>query len=209
LITTPLAVFHCPSRRQFRLYTNTNGQDNCGSASAVARCDYAGNGGDNNLDDATQSRQPSSYSQGDMATFWAGLLLNTGVCLQHTELPLAKITDGPSNTYLVGEKYLTPDNYENGSDPGDNENAYSGLNWDIVRSCSNVGTYTASNYQAPRQDTPGIQNEWNFGSAHPGSFSITFCDGSVHSISYSIDPETHRRLCNRADGQPIDSSKMQ
>ena len=95
LITPPLAVFHCPSRRQFKLYTNTNGQDNSGSASAVARLDYAGNGGDNNLDDATQSRQPTSYSQGDSATYWAGLPLNTGVCLQHTELPLARVTDGP------------------------------------------------------------------------------------------------------------------
>jgi prepilin-type N-terminal cleavage/methylation domain-containing protein len=209
LITTPLAVLHCPTRRQLKLYTNFNTQFNCGPATAVAHSDYVGNGGDNNLDDATQSRQPNAYSQGDLATYWAGLPLNTGVCLQHTELPLARVTDGPSNTYLVGEKYLTPDNYENGEDGGDNETAYSGFNWDIVRSCSNATTYQASNYQAPQQDTPGHGNVWNFGSAHPGSFSITFCDGSVHGISYSIDPETHRRLCNRADGQPIDASKLQ
>jgi prepilin-type N-terminal cleavage/methylation domain-containing protein/prepilin-type processing-associated H-X9-DG protein len=214
LITTPLAVLHCPSRRQFKLYTNSNGQNNCGPASAVARSDYAANGGDNNLDDATQSTflgggQPNSYSQGDDPTYWAHLQRNTGVCLQHTELPLAKVTDGPSNTYLVGEKYLSTDNYENGVDPGDDQTAYSGFNWDVVRSCGNATTYQASNYQAPQQDRPGSANPWNFGSAHPGSFTITFCDGSVHDISYSIDPETHRRLCNRADGQPIDASKLQ
>ena len=36
---------------------------------------------------------------------------------------------------------------------------------------------------------------------------MAFCDGSVHVISFFIDPTTHQRLANRRDGQAIDASK--
>ncbi len=206
LVQTPLAIFHCPSRRHGKLYPAAgSGEYNCGVVATTTHVDYAGNGGDNNLVDSTQSGQPSSYSQGDLAATWKSVTYNTGVCLQHAQLPLAKVTDGPSNTYLLGEKYLAPDFYENGEDYGDNENAYTGLNWDNVRGCKD----DKNTFQPPLQDTPGHEDYWNFGSAHPGSFSAAFCDGSVHGISYYIDPTTHQRLCNRADGQPIDASKLQ
>ncbi len=38
-----------------------------------------------------------------------------------------------------------------------------------------------------------------FGSAHPASFQMAFCDGSVRSMSYDIDVNTHRLLGNRCD----------
>ena len=37
---------------------------------------------------------------------------------------------------------------------------------------------------------------------------MAFCDGSVRSISYSIDPDTHRWLGTRAGSEPIDASKF-
>ncbi len=60
----------------------------------------------------------------------------------------------------------------------------------------------------PLQDTPGIATDSQFGSVHPGSFNISFCDGSVRPVSYAIDPVTHQRLGNRADGLPVDASKF-
>ena len=110
-------------------------------------------------------------------------------------VPLGKITDGASNTYLLGEKNLDPDHYFDGMEGTDNNPATNGgMDWDWHR----------WSLTGPDQDTPGFGDYTGFGSAHPSGFNIAFCDGSVHSISYTIDHETHRRLCCRNDGLAVD-----
>jgi prepilin-type processing-associated H-X9-DG protein len=37
-----------------------------------------------------------------------------------------------------------------------------------------------------------------FGSAHPSTWNMVFCDGSVHSLSYNISLTTHQALATRA-----------
>ena len=61
----------------------------------------------------------------------------------------------------------------------------------------------------PMQDRPGVGGvgyTFNFGSAHSGTFNMAFCDGSVRAISYSIDPNVHRVLGDRASGEVVDQS---
>jgi hypothetical protein len=55
----------------------------------------------------------------------------------------------------------------------------------------------------PEQDQPGKINMRVFGSAHSSTWNVVLCDGSVHSVSYTIDPTMHGRLANRRDGDVI------
>jgi prepilin-type processing-associated H-X9-DG protein len=221
MVATPLVAFNCPTRRPLGLYPTweTAGyfSSDCALSSGtvptnVAKTDYAGNGGDT-YTDPTGLGGPNAGTGGGPGTYASGTALasqpawqniaNTadGVMYGGSQLPLAAITDGSSNTYLVGEKYMDPDDYTNGGDLGDNENAYMGDNEDISR-------WAGNGYTSPMPDTPGSAIRFDYGSAHPSGFGMAFCDGSVHVISFYIDLTTHGHLANRNDGQAIDASKF-
>ena len=154
--------------------------------SRVARGDYAACAGDQQQ--AWYSGPPDSLAEAvDMThngTWPSQAATFTGIAYFRSEVSIAMIRDGTSNTYMLGEKYLNPDNYTTGLDPADNESMYCGCNDDTHRtthynSSSGVGW-------TPMQDRAGYPGNQRFGSAHPGGWNAAFCDGSVHSISYSI-----------------------
>ena len=57
----------------------------------------------------------------------------TGVVFGRSEINFRQVSDGTSKVYMVGEKYMSTDNYEDGLDFGDNEPAFSGNNTDTLR----------------------------------------------------------------------------
>lgn len=139
-------------------------------------------------------------------------MCQSGVSFYRSQVKTSQIPDGTSQTYMLGEKLMSPDLYDSATNAryglGDNQSAYSGYEWDMHR----VAWYRpdlpdkAEDYQ-PRPDSIGLPDNpylYAFGSAHPGSMSMAMCDGSVQSISYEIDPDTHRYLANRLDGETGD-----
>jgi prepilin-type N-terminal cleavage/methylation domain-containing protein/prepilin-type processing-associated H-X9-DG protein len=117
---------------------------------------------------------------------------------------MAQITDGTSNTMVVSEKFLRPDLYDGngGLTWSDDRGWTDGWDPDTVRSTCfepKLDSLTVGDniIKGGKTDVPF------FGSAHPGGFNAVFADGSVHSLSYDIDPKLFDRLGNRSDGETV------
>ena len=173
-VTTPMVMFYCPSRRAVALYPNVvrSGAvigNNVSPAAMVARTDYAINaGGDSECNYIVQG--PDTLQQGDTTYTWpdplAAPYLVTGVSYLRSQVTMANIPDGASNTYLIGEKYLNPDAYYSGTDNADNEASTNGFDNDNGR-CGYPGGI-------PLQDTPSYADMYRWGSAHATGAEICF-----------------------------------
>ena len=156
-MATPLAVLYCPTRRRVMVYPWTSfGCVNAGNITptVVGKSDYAINSGDNYVDESTTGTTtivppwtnpppgyygsgPSTLAQGQTPAahdhFRKLAAATTGISFVGSMIRMSDMTDGASNTYLLGEKYLSPDYYENSMDGGDNESALTGHDEDIMR----------------------------------------------------------------------------
>lgn len=206
-----VTVFHCPSRSRMRLlpykrfdpWVNVGGADRGLIRTGVARGDYAMNGGDASSGSDVNGISgvecgpdfgPETQEDADAMDEW-NLTLETcnGVALQGGGAEFQHIQDGATNTYLFGEKYLDPQEYETGDDWGDDACYYTGVDHDNMRWADDF----------PAQDQLGQLGREIWGSPHPGGFHMVMCDGSVHSINYDIDLIAHRKLANRSDGLTV------
>jgi prepilin-type N-terminal cleavage/methylation domain-containing protein len=203
----------CPTRRSGGPYGNKDpsgsmGFKNQDKVALFARSDYAGNVGDGDTAsfpggpgslEETESSGWESYQIPFVYTKFASGA--TGVFTYWSFNRLKAITDGLSKTYCVGEKWLGVNNYENGLSGGDDQGMYNGMDRDNLR-------WGRPN-MPPMPDSavkPGNPPELdafdgNFGGPHSGVVLMGMCDGSVHSISFDIDPVMHGRLANRKDGE--------
>jgi len=119
--------------------------------------------------------------------------LQDGVFFRMSRVVPGLIRDGLSNTYLLGEKYVAADLASTGTDPGDRNPAFVGFSPDTLR-------WTRD---PPARDEPGVSRAMVFGSAHPSTWTAAFADGSVRSLSFTIDPVVHQALGSRADGAVV------
>jgi prepilin-type processing-associated H-X9-DG protein len=141
---------------------------------------------------------PSDLAEGDDPSYvWPDQSYHTGISGVRSEIRVADVPDGTTNTYMIGEKYLNPDFYVTGESLGDNQNAYSGDERDVHRSTA-LGV--------PLPDQPGVDATWIFGGPHSTGINMVFCDGSVRTVSYEVTQTVHDRFGNREDGNSINAS---
>jgi prepilin-type processing-associated H-X9-DG protein len=165
-IGTPTKVFFCPTRRPPQVVSFGAPEYLGGLVAPRALCDYA-----------------------------AANLEQTGVVRQFKPNRIADITDGTSNTLLIGEKRLNLSFL--GQPQKDDDVGYT-QGWDnnTIRSTS----------EPPAPDYRGQEDEDGddlFGSSHPGRFNAVFADGSVRTISYTVSAVVFSRLGNKSDGQVV------
>jgi prepilin-type processing-associated H-X9-DG protein len=229
-VTMPIQVYNCPTRRRLGLYQtswappNTTGAGGTSvTSTGVARNDYAANFGCSNFlacspsgtgpIDMTKCAVPSPAPSGNSYFANGSLATNdfcNGTSFSGSQVKLSSVTDGAQDTYLVGEKFAYSDQYQTGADPGDNRCQFIGF--DVNNHRSTYYNPASPQLGLPSRDckTPssGSSTSLSFGSAHSAGFNMAFCDGSVRTMNYTIDRETHRCLGNRHDGWPIDRAKF-
>ena len=171
-----IPIYFCPTRRKPESF-NSGGLQR-------AMTDYAANAG--------TAQQASILS--DIPTRWFLDTLLSGVVKRNADggkINLSELTDGTSNTLLVGEKYFDSSLY--GQPKADDNEGYSvGYDQDVLR---------WGNIQ-PQQDRNNGE-PWGrkkFGSAHSSGFNAAFADGSVKTIKYQINITTISNFCSINDG---------
>ena len=117
---------------------------------------------------------PSSDSQ-DTETDYLTLVGPNGVFMEKGSTSIKDISDGTSNTIMIVESHN------------------SGVHWmeprDLaVKDAHIVGTNSMGQ---------GMKSQ------HPGVVNVTFCDGSVRSVSDAIDPRVLQNLATRNGGEDV------
>jgi prepilin-type N-terminal cleavage/methylation domain-containing protein len=178
--STPVKTYICPSLRGPTVFPYSKG----GWSPTVgqrAMCDYVGNGGTSNgsLD---------------------GPIVPTGYVVN-----FATISNGTSNVLLVGDKYLDRATATLQSDCNDDQGWTDGWDNDIVCFADGPGVGTVF---PPQPDGSAGTCGFYFGGPHPAGMQAVLCDGSVRSVSYSVNTTAFLYFCQAYGGGVVDWSSF-
>lgn len=197
--TTWVAVFSCPTRRDSMFSTqfeiSSTGLPDTQAYPGVLG-DYAGNGGQfsGSIVDAPLCR--GAMCQADSTLSGSQILSTT------SKTKFRDMSDGMSNTFLVGEKHVPKEKYgQSGPSFGDGA-IYNG---DFPRNYSRIAGLPKFNLGTGPYDLSG---PWHckFGSDHAGVCPFLFSDGRVVNINNSTDMDVLNRLAVRDDGLPVETN---
>ena len=224
-----VAGYSCPSRRSPPQLSWANEKPGPFEASIRhtpgALGDYACVAGDDTCAPDDDQRPECSFNGRD-----ANGIMILGKGIRDTEGPLSEdvsntrlqllgwkgrtsvrsVTDGLSNTFLVGEKHVRPEDFgimmwkgascPPGAQCGGDGSIYNGDHPNNFSRIAGPGYALAAWTSMPTAS--------NFGSYHPGVCQFVFGDGSVKPILTVIDTTTLGYLAVRDDGEIIDTGEL-
>lgn len=168
--TAPVRLYHCPARRK-----------------ALAQ---------QAVEDAHGAYEGGGWSWGktDYAAN-AHVIPNRPRCLR-----LIEITDGTSHTFLIGEKAMSPLNYDTGTWYWD-EPYFVGGSGGTQRGFAGI---PGDGTSIVRDDVKmGFAYRYNWGSPHSGGAQFLFADGSVRQVAYGTPPDVVMALMTPAGGEVV------
>jgi prepilin-type N-terminal cleavage/methylation domain-containing protein/prepilin-type processing-associated H-X9-DG protein len=187
------------------------------SGARYALTSYGGNGG-------TQSYPPASTS-GDGIFAGTGPVITTPPVVQHGLVRMRDVTDGTSNTLLLGERSHHDLNFDTFFTAGYSQNPMGGWGYwapsggQLGLTDISMSSFGTINYRLPFHfgNKPGsisgaasfdsstevVRRLCAFGSQHTGGAQVALVDGSVRFLSENIDTTTFRSLSTRGAGEVV------
>ena len=184
-VATPLQVVYCPSSNAISKMTMNNPADFTAGTMILGVTNYKGNQGSN--------WDVGQWINIRYGTVREGMRAGDGVLFRNDAralptLRLNQITDGTSNTFMIGE--VIPE--------VEDRNAWAYPNGAYATCAIPLNVKDAGGKWFP----PGQwQNNYSFRSRHPGGGQFAYCDGSVHFINDNIPLQTYRALATRDIGE--------
>jgi prepilin-type N-terminal cleavage/methylation domain-containing protein/prepilin-type processing-associated H-X9-DG protein len=184
---TPVPTFFCPSRRGPVADSDFDNNDGAATvppeaAQKAAPGDYAANAGDEDFNGDAERLPSGLGAVGDNFD-----PVDTGPIFTRSKINERQVTDGLSNTFAVGEKYIATAVEEGITPPAPGlEDPFFGDSA-IFAGDSRQTIMRATDDGFPNRSTPDDDDNKRFGSEHNEQCQFVFLDGSVRPISYTID----------------------
>lgn len=172
-----MTVFVCPSNRRPETTTQA------GSIQRMGPSDYRGNMAAGMVMPDADGNCPTQDPTNPFC-----LIFDNGVTYQNSRVGIADITDGTTNTCLIGETIAPTGTWAPATNCCVRTNADRTINRPIVSGGKNYYTY------------------WS--SKHPGQVNFVNCDGSIRVISATIAKDVLQKLMTRNGGEVVSADEM-